>query len=75
MRVFRKEPVAGVYCFYIGDFCRADDRRDIEVTGTALGVADTNRFVGKTYMQRTFVRFGINGYRADIQFFSGAYDS
>jgi hypothetical protein len=64
----------GVNRVNVGDFSRADYRRDIEITQRQLRRPDADSFVGKTHVQRITVSFAINGHGADAQLLAGTDD-
>ena len=59
-------------CVDVGNFSRADDRRNIEIALRELRRADADGFVGKAHMKRIAVRLAIDGNRADAQLFASA---
>ena len=59
----------------VGDFGRADDRRNVQIAARALGRADADRFVGEARVQAVAVGFGIDRDRADAQVLAGADDA
>src|SRR4029077_15134801 len=70
--VLCEQSITRVNGVYVGDFCRADDGRDIEIAQRQLGRANADGFIGKADGQRIAVRFAVNGHGADPQFFAGA---
>ena len=70
--VFRQQAVAGMDGVHVGDFRRADHRRDIEITLRQLRRADANGFVGEADVQRIAVGLAVNRDRADAQLLAGA---
>ena len=75
MGVFGKKTVAGMDGIHIGDFRRADDAVDAQVTFVAGGFADADGFVGQLDVHGICVRLRIDGHGADIQFLAGADDA
>ena len=73
--VLAKKAVTGVNGVHIGDFGRADDGRDIQVTARALGRADANGLIGKAHMRAVAVGLGIDRYGLNAQFLAGADDA
>ena len=73
--VLGKETVAGMNGFGVGDFGRADHRRNIQIAARALGRADADGFVGKTRVQAVAVGFRVHRHRADAQILAGADDA
>ena len=69
--IFRQQAVAGMDGVHVGDFGRADHRRNIEIALRQLRRADADGFIGKTHVQRVAVGFAVDGDRADAQFFAG----
>ena len=47
IRILAEEAIAGMNGIYIGDFRRADDRRDIQIAACAFGRTDADGFVRK----------------------------
>ncbi len=72
--IFRKEAVAGMNGIYIGNLCRADHLRNVEVALAAARRPDAYRLVGKANMERVTVCFGVNRDRGYPQFLAGADD-
>ena len=58
----------------IGDFRRADNAIDAQITLIGWGFADADRFVRQLDVHRVGVRLRINRHRADIQFLARADD-
>ena len=59
----------------IGDFRRANNRRDIQIAPRAFGRPDADRLVGETNVRTIAVRLGVHGNRLNSQFFAGANDA
>ena len=72
--VFGKKAVARMDGVHVGDFCRADYLRNVEITLAAARGPDADRFVGKAHMQRIAVRLGINRHGRNTQLFAGTDD-
>ena len=72
--VFRQQTVAGMDGVHVGDFRRADDRRDIEIALRQLRRTDADGFIGKAHVQRVAISFAVNGDGADAQLFAGTND-
>ena len=72
--IFREQAVAGMDGVHVGDFRRADHRRDVEIALRQLRRADANRLVRKTHGQGVAVGLAVNGHGADTQLFTGTDD-
>ncbi len=75
VRVLRKKTVTGMDRINIGDFRRADDTVDAEVTFVAWRFADADGFVRHLDMDGINVSLRINRNGPDIQFLAGANDA
>ena len=73
--VLAQQPIAGMDRIHIGDFGRADHRRNVEVAVGQPRRPNANRFVGKAHVQRVAVGLAINGDGLDAQFLAGANDA
>ena len=60
---------------HIGDFSRADHRRNIEITLTQLRRTNADGFVRETHREGVAIGLAINGNRSNAQFFAGADDA
>ncbi len=73
--VLRKEPVAWVYGLCVGDFGRADDRRDIEIALVRRRGADAHRFVGEAHVLCLGVRLRMDDNRLDSELAASSLDA
>ena len=69
--IFGQQTVARMDGVHVGDFRRADHRRNVEIALRQLRRADANSFVGETDVQRIAVRLAVNGDGADAQLLAG----
>jgi len=60
---------------HVCDFRGADDAVDPEIAVGYRGFADTDSLIGQLDMHGIGIRFGVNGYRADIHLLAGANDT
>ena len=73
--VFGKKTVPGMDGLGIGHLRRADDGRNVEVTGRGLRRADAYRLIGEFDVLRLAVGFGMHHDGLDTQFAAGALDA
>ena len=74
-RILRKESVARVNRVGVGDFCRCNQMRNLEVAVARWGWADANGLVGEPNVQGVAVGLGIHGYRFNTHLSAGANDA
>src|SRR5205085_8788626 len=72
VRVFGKQPVAGMNGVHVGYFGGADYSRNIEITLRKLRWADAYCFISKSNGERIAIRLAVNGDRLDAQLLAGA---
>ena len=73
--VFRKETVARMDGFGIGDFGRADDGRNIQIALTGWRGSDADGFVGQFDIFGIAVGFGVYGHGFDTEFAAGTLNT
>src|SRR5207237_279790 len=75
IRALRKETVTGMDGVGAGDFRRADDRGNAQITVCTPGGPDTDVLVREADMERVLIRFRIDGDGLDAQFPARADDA
>jgi len=75
LRILGEEAVSGMDGVNVGDFRRADDAIDFEITLGAGAGADADGFIGELHVHGIDVRFGVDGDAFDVEFLTGADDS
>ena len=73
--ILRKETITRMDCIRVGDLCRSDDLRDIQIGLSASWRADAHGLISKTYVQAVGISCGIHGDCFDAHLLACADDS